>query len=682
MITLNISTSKKELLDELARLADKGGSELYLKIESLPTFLTTPISFTVFNYQISNYPREIIWASEHAGILNFLENCNVRMPDLSQYNDNGLVKADKNKYPNKSLDIPARSVINPHLSLHQKSLSKQDSKHAFQGYSNYNDFDRRDFEKHFIKKPQKNKPLVEDTSHLYYQRQQNEYFQKQKEITENGFEEQIQQENHSLKNPPILLDDNSFPTRRFSLSAENLLEGSNYQRSTLLEKDSIDKKINNIQNQTHGFMSGDDILNNYQQESIFKNQEDNENLNNWLNRIESTKKALEKIQKNDYSDKEEEYSTAKSLNPSILKNKINWASFSLTSLLLTLLIVGFISFFPTKVYTINVGAISKNQTADIKIPLTRFNTQELTLETTLERTLETNATQEVDRAIGQVRIVNSSGGAIAFDRTGIILTASNGKTYRQVAQDGDPGTYRLPGGGGSTTITIQATENGANSILEVGQTLSLSNLKRDSLGNRIQATVTQKVNNIIETGDKVVTESNYNSLKAQAQDEFVKQREAEIDKIDTDLHLVNYNWYKDFSTDHIFSDEVGATTDKITLEAKANTEILYLSKITLEEIIRNNFPEIKELQKVEIAFFEGSFNNINQDLILNLDFTYIEKNNIDQSLVSKTLSEKNFDLARQDLIQKYPHITEINETINGLQMPGVPTKLEIEIQED
>ena len=212
--------------------------------------------------------------------------------------------------------------------------------------------------------------------------------------------------------------------------------------------------------------------------------------------------------------------------------------------------------------------------------------------------------------------------------------------------------------------------------------LSLSNLKRDSLGNRIQATVTQKVNNIIETGDKVVTESNYNSLKAQAQDEFVKQREAEIDKIDTDLHLVNYNWYKDFSTDHIFSDEVGATTDKITLEAKANTEILYLSKITLEEIIRNNFPEIKELQKVEIAFFEGSFNNINQDLILNLDFTYIEKNNIDQSLVSKTLSEKNFDLARQDLIQKYPHITEINETINGLQMPGVPTKLEIEIQED
>ena len=123
-----------------------------------------------------------------------------------------------------------------------------------------------------VKKPQKNKPLVEDTSHLYYQRQQNEYFQKQKEITENGFEEQIQQENHSLKNPPILLDDNSFPTRRFSLSAENLLEGSNYQRSTLLEKDSIDKKINNIQNQTHGFMSGDDILNNYQQESIFKNR--------------------------------------------------------------------------------------------------------------------------------------------------------------------------------------------------------------------------------------------------------------------------------------------------------------------------------------------------------------------------------------------------------------------------
>ncbi|MEM1311966.1 MAG: hypothetical protein AAGF07_00705 [Patescibacteria group bacterium] len=93
MIYLNATTLKVDLIRTLENEADKADN-LYLIIDSLPTFLNTPIAFTVFNYQISRYPRKVYWWSYNPSLLEFLKGCtaNVSKPDSASY-----IQANKNK---------------------------------------------------------------------------------------------------------------------------------------------------------------------------------------------------------------------------------------------------------------------------------------------------------------------------------------------------------------------------------------------------------------------------------------------------------------------------------------------------------------------------------------------------------------------------------------------------------
>ena len=54
MITITSATAKRDLLEKLATQANNYG-KLIVDVDSLPTFLTTPIAFTIFTYQIRIY---------------------------------------------------------------------------------------------------------------------------------------------------------------------------------------------------------------------------------------------------------------------------------------------------------------------------------------------------------------------------------------------------------------------------------------------------------------------------------------------------------------------------------------------------------------------------------------------------------------------------------------------------
>ena len=80
MIIVNKEITKNELLKEMAIQLHLPDPTLSLEIESLPNFLNTPVAFTIFNYQISNFPKTVFWLSYNPQILEFLHNCQANFP--------------------------------------------------------------------------------------------------------------------------------------------------------------------------------------------------------------------------------------------------------------------------------------------------------------------------------------------------------------------------------------------------------------------------------------------------------------------------------------------------------------------------------------------------------------------------------------------------------------------------
>jgi len=636
MIKVDVSTSKQQLLEKLAISAEEKG-DLVLSLTGLPTFLTTHIAFTVFNYQISNYPRKILWTSENQELLNF------------------LIEAEVPILPQKVADPNALSVQSQvrDVQILKKNISHKDQPFQVEPA---------------LEKNITTQVILPEFSPQKQQAKINQQQVKPETIKQKKF-----------------LSKKAVEKTKPEISAKSLLsEKQGYKQSSLIASHFSKEKLENSklgidlgideENLEDFDLKSEKVKNNKKEENYVNNV--NQDLDSWLERIDSTRESLEKLN----------ISQTFGLKPKKKKNKFNpfknrFVNYGLGIFLFVSLVVGIVLFFPTRVYTIDLTPISKERTADIKIPVSDFGTDPVALEASAIRELDTNATQVVDRSIGQVRIVNSSGSTISFDREGIFLIANNGNSYRQVAQAGDPFTFRLTPGS-SVEITIQATANGESYNLERGEVLRITNLKNASLGNRISATVLDKINNVVTTTDKIVTQENLNSLKAQVRDDFSKKAEQEVaQKNQTEVFALP-GWYKDYSPEYTFNQEVGAIAENVEVKARADTEIYYLNKFKIEEYLKQNFSEIDEVNEVSLNSSEGSFGSVNNLININLDFVFLEKPLLDKQFISSTLANKEFEEAETDLRRKYPAIQSISENKSGIEIPGLPSRINLEIEEE
>jgi hypothetical protein len=73
MATITYFTNKDNLIQMLVDESAKSGS-LVLEVQKLPHFLANQIGFSVFEYQISGYPRPIFWTSSSNEVLNQLSS--------------------------------------------------------------------------------------------------------------------------------------------------------------------------------------------------------------------------------------------------------------------------------------------------------------------------------------------------------------------------------------------------------------------------------------------------------------------------------------------------------------------------------------------------------------------------------------------------------------------------------
>lgn len=76
MIRITRDTFQKNLLAELSQVSGKKG-ELEIHVDSLPMFLSTSIAFKIFDYQLRNYPRNIVWKSENPEIKKLMNQAGI-----------------------------------------------------------------------------------------------------------------------------------------------------------------------------------------------------------------------------------------------------------------------------------------------------------------------------------------------------------------------------------------------------------------------------------------------------------------------------------------------------------------------------------------------------------------------------------------------------------------------------
>ncbi len=635
MLEITGQTTKKDLLNSLAGLASIQGS-LLIHLHELPNFLATPIAFTIFNYQIGNYPRKIIWTSDKPVILEFLKDSQVDYLDPDTYNK------------------PQDELLGGQL-VTRKSQNSPD-------FKRYKDDDTIiEAEIKEIKLDEQFEATVSKYSHKQNQ----------------PVEDKPVFINPKTSAPSQTLDPLS--DKRVPLSAQDLLKQDTYKPSLLI--DSFENTP--IMPVVAAEASAPNIEETATEAAIespfhvskISKQPSQQNLDSWLDRIEATRAALNKNSYRSYAQKQRQ----------MWMTRV--AQFTSLSIGLTLIISFFAFVFPTNVYSLEIKNMQKQDVAPITIAKSDLIKTDEAVETTVSSEPTGVETGTLINARGIATIVNRSGGSVAFDKQGIILRAENNQEFRHVGKASEPGTFRIPArsnvNGGSVNIEIEAVTAGEAGQLPVGSTLRIYNLRRDLIGGLLVGEVTQAVSLVRPTGNKIVTEADVDSLSERANQQIgVIAGQKVLQASEQTGKIVDPEWYEIGRVDYQPSQIEGEQTPKIDLKATSTISIYSLDENTLKSKILETNPKIKEFISVDDIAKEDFEFDVDTRFTLNVQYSYIEQNELSrEDLIDILATTQDFEAAKSELQNTYPEIDNIEKSQAGVHFPGIPARVSLEIQE-
>lgn len=631
MLVITSSISKKELLQKLAAVANEK-EKLIVTIASLPTFLATPIAFTIFNYQISNYPRKIFWTSKEQPILEFLNICQV---DIDQPEE----------------EIANIVVIKANPDETKPDLDSSDLKNKQE--SNYSEAEFTDIKTEIKETPVNDSFATSDLESF---------------------------------------SDSFFYGAKNKISAEDLLKKDNYSPSSLFDKNfdnfdikniytnhnAEDKKLNTPSRPNSDALE-EQILLNYKPEVVETKEEADtdpnfdQNLDNWLEKIEATRMALSGLKQQDQK---------QIRKPSFFLKSVQFAT---TLVLLSALIVGFYVIFPTNVYSVDVVAQKKNAQTTIDLPVSKFLTQSRNLTETGQTPGTGIEIVNLNQSRGKVLLVNKSGGPISFNRNGIILISSTGGEYRQLAVSGDPATYVVPGRsnvvGGNVEISIQATKDGSEFNLAKDTVLKIYNLNRDLIGGLFTAVVTEEVNTSKASGKKIIQSQDLKKLQQENLLKLEKKSQTELGLIANETTFTDPKWYNLSEIIDVFTHASGDIAETVGVTTTAKSKLFYLNNNLLnDELIAVN-SDMSKLLTVNKVEYTGDFSRLDSKIQITVDYQYSQKTDINETDLVNKLSGENFDKNKTELKQNYPQITEIKKQEQGLRLPGIPARVNVNIDQ-
>ena len=404
-----------------------------------------------------------------------------------------------------------------------------------------------------------------------------------------------------------------------------------------------------------------------------------QDLDQWLQKIESTKNALTKFQ----NEAEEQKTFAKKNRSwSITKNPNLYKTAVVVSLIACTF--GFLWWYPTNNYKLDVVPAIKQESVDAKLPESIFNKTKIELKSSaqVESSGQKTISTSTIRSIGKVSLVNNSSGVVDFNREGLILISeSNGLEYSHKANLKNPMVYSIPAKNGLNSqkieIQIQAVDTGDKFNLPVNSNFKVYNLKGEAMGSSFKAVATTDIKNTEESSEKVFSEDDMSLLRTKVEQGFLEERGKQIQQLKDSDMVTNSSWIKNSQTNYKYSANLGDLTKLVNVEATTTIEILSLPKVALANVIKDKIVN-KSISDITIADTTMDDSNVNTKLFV----SFVENAEaIKYDITNKFNNTKDFDKTTADVQLLYPNIKKVSKDFYGVNIPLVPQRNKIEINE-
>lgn len=677
MIILISSVSKSEFVEQLSSQSGQPGV-LYINVESLPAFLDTQVSATIFSYQLSNYPREIFWASKDGDILQLLRDSQLNVVDNYFKPHHLSEQVSSEDVPEKSLDFaPGFSVqINstPDLQIVEEHRGDRLKTAEINPNKVLTVLPETKLKEKEVRAEVDVPEMLIDTSQL----------------SKSGFFNQ-----NSLDIVPNLNLD-SHPLKKQDNKTISLIE---LEENKIEQKDkSPDSKLNIIKNFTgrQNSISLASLLNQdkYYPSSIIDDEEleidednkidaiaDTANLDSWLERIQATKEALNSLRATEANINQDFF------DHRTVKPKSKWFYTILASSFVSLLVVGFLVFFPTQVYTLEVYSNYEDGTFVLDAGKQSLSKKDVLLESKQIIPTQNKEKMETERASGTVKLINESGRDVLLDNAKFQLL-KDGYRYTPIYNNTLLKTFSIPAQNNKSDDALQFTIQsvpqagilGSAFNQPAGTRLKIVNLQDQNPCSSCYAVVVTDISNKNGEGNKIVSNADYDSLKNLSEQDIQKERISKMQEIRADKVFISNSWYKDIENNYNFSAKIGEKAENVELKTSINSEIYYILRTSIEEKIRAKNPDVDKIKDLALISSEGKLDT--QDGIkANFYYTYSKKNVVDTSNVSGLLADKEFEQAKNDISKQYPSIKRVEKQDLGIKLPGISPRKEIKIVE-
>jgi hypothetical protein len=584
MIKITKDTFQKLLLTELSGQSKKPG-DLYIFVESLPLFLSTSIAFKIFNYQLRNFPRKVIWTAVDDKIVHMM----------------GLV------------DLP----VKPHLSKDQIIELEHESATP--------------------------KQLTDSTSSI----------------------------SGSINiTPKIIKTDVVADTKKLKehskISLKQLFDSGDYNRSSLLnsEEGDVPNKGKTLQD-----------------------------LDSWIDRIEATKKALNSMKGEDVDEEtQDDLLDTGNANIAVVSSKFSsFIPFSrskkqpkaflfITSFFSCALvfIIGMV-FFPTNVYTLDVNSPEDSGVINLSIPSTAFTKQSIKLSANVNIPTSGDNQTGTERASGKIDLINKSSKPVSLSN-GSFSLVKDGKVYTHLRNSTLPDEIILAPFNdlSPVTISVQATELGSDSNQPVNSIFEILNILEQKPCSSCFGISTSEIVAGDGTGKKIVTEADQSLLRATVDGILAQQKVSKIQSLKDEKNgiddiVVNNDWYSNTNSSYVFKPDLGQSAPTTNLEATVDTNIYYIPKSTLDEILQRENQAVDRVTEVNVAESIGQFKEQPTDIKIKVNYKFNKKVNINQKDIEKTITSTSDFVSAKEKIQKdYQSIVNIEKKELGLKIPFLP----------
>ena len=715
MFKLTKLTSKSELFAFLEANLQLPIKEVLIFVDSLPPFMSTKIALSIFSYQISNYPKKLIWQTNDQAISEFLDSVGFVVKNLGQINHSTVTNVD-------SVDLESQAATQTEAKTGDlQTTSPSDPDRTFNGRNN-SQLAREekgvsvDAESDYLYTSAPKSKLTQDNSTNWADSSNQAVNRgvssnsslilvtsKARSLLE--FKQKVQVSAGNAANNPILenskptqpeIDNHSKTTASSELTTKVKSAGNvdasirfevppkpvndfNLWQDWLTNRQSTPKlNLDNLTKQTQ-----------YQSNKLFQDNHfhttQDQDLDQWLAKIKHTKQTIDSS-KLANSKAVKSNTQIVSFQPKTKATKIVKRLYLFTSALLSLfLLMLLLITLPTNVYTIKIDTPLIESSTTISLPVSKLAKK--TVSATVSSTIESTGTKEVEttNATGRVILVNASGNNISLTNGGFYLI-KDGKKYKHEFDPNLPAVITIPArndlNGSRIEVTVRAINPGAGANLPENTRFSIVNLKEQTLGNALFAVSVTPIQNKELSGDRVVTQSDLDLLASLNQGKLAQEVGKELAKLSSQELFTNPDWYTIQITNNQADAKVGQTQPKVTLTTEAVIILYYLPKNYLIQTIQVSNSEINQVTDLVIKNYSGDLSKPDNQIRLDVFFTYTEKNQLDKNLIGQTLAtEKDPSKAEEILKKQFPSIKKIEKREAGINIPIVSPKIEVEIIE-